>query len=1194
MVERKDVKTFKEKVDDLLSLKSYDNFDLRYELENKLNSELQIDKRGQIKPLKVAPIKTLVERNYASFNAPSWHHDDSSYMLLSLNDYRGSSNLYDALQEVYTDYVLSKLVQLVFGGQSDRDFNVWYILCDYFCALVDSKIDANHVFVNNRDYLSNDKLSKYYNRLKSSLTSKLRFQLEAQLRTKLDSKNAKLQAKLQAKVDAKLHFKNNVERAALMCVYYFYLWADAFVHHTLDDLPYVDDDSDDAFILDKKWFKNISLSFDKFKHAFLSDVQMYLPIYVCKYNSQKRVYIDVDYVNKLAGKRVLSKLQISSYKNDDTRTSLMDSMINVCEPDYLVDKLDMWIKGRERQYFKQVSDEADGYSLYDLMFNCENLSSNDSYHDIDRYFYDYAVDILKVASFDDDSKMSFSFVHLFYIITRSSKFIDSWACGSSYTDDKYWKNIAFYLTHVVFNPKVKYNYSHKYYNINLLLYRLFHIYLQVEAVVLKPSTLRDKIIPSICHVLFDSSSKFRMLVYQLDMMSNEESDNLYSWICKQMSASNFALTDASFVRIEKPMCDGRTKELCDKLAQSANKLLSRDDPLSLMYMTHAWSDRCDLFIDEHVLCTMSEIMTAISAKLSTPLVLKSDQLIQEMVTLCNQDEHFEMDESYMAAIKQLATHSVSTLMGKAGTGKTTFLRYFIHASQLVSFKSLSVVGCAMASTAVDNLAESIYQGLSSNKHITLHFETIAGLMYKSDMKDVLSSCDILLIDEYTMPDEESLAFLLRNTPDTCRVVFIGDDGQLPAFTGTPMVPDLQSLNSNVNLFNEIGDARLLTQHRCSISVSDVVDMLRVDDESHQLSKEQYVAKLKQKIDESDDIIHSSIDRNSTEALCESYESLVSDLIDKHNIKPGLSNISCAVPYNTTRIELNFKISNLFRTLLSKSNMGYKFTSDGIRIPIKVSNKDKNKIKDVINDDYYITQYDRVILTSKFIHLSDDLSDEEVQEYSDDQHGLYTICDPKHELEPDVYRMYNEHLSRNMYLYVQSISVTGGLTHGQQHVAYYTNSINGKDIKIYRLTPSLNPSNYKGDSTVSDDDLQVVLGMINHPDVSIIFTGQSAYSILHHLDLGYASTVHKAQGATYDYVFTLLPSINGNTREFITQNMLYTAFTRPRLKLYIFDHDCSWMDWVYEDDSYAYSDTYLVFELFVDTKYDLHQLSSSNQ
>jgi len=52
-----------------------------------------------------------------------------------------------------------------------------------------------------------------------------------------------------------------------------------------------------------------------------------------------------------------------------------------------------------------------------------------------------------------------------------------------------------------------------------------------------------------------------------------------------------------------------------------------------------------------------------------------------------------------------------------------------------------------------------------------------------------------------------------------------------------------------------------------------------------------------------------------------------------------------------------------------------------------------------------------------------------------------------------------------------------------------------------------------------------------------------------IDFGYAITVHKAQGSDFDHVILVLSEVS----PFITRELLYTAFTRPRTKLHFLIH-----------------------------------------
>ena len=53
-----------------------------------------------------------------------------------------------------------------------------------------------------------------------------------------------------------------------------------------------------------------------------------------------------------------------------------------------------------------------------------------------------------------------------------------------------------------------------------------------------------------------------------------------------------------------------------------------------------------------------------------------------------------------------------------------------------------------------------------------------------------------------------------------------------------------------------------------------------------------------------------------------------------------------------------------------------------------------------------------------------------------------------------------------------------------------------------------------------------------------------------IDFAYAITVHKSQGSDFDYVILVLKDVTS----FITRELIYTALTRAKRKLYILVHE----------------------------------------
>ena len=88
-------------------------------------------------------------------------------------------------------------------------------------------------------------------------------------------------------------------------------------------------------------------------------------------------------------------------------------------------------------------------------------------------------------------------------------------------------------------------------------------------------------------------------------------------------------------------------------------------------------------------------------------------------------------------------------------------------------------------------------------------------------------------------------------------------------------------------------------------------------------------------------------------------------------------------------------------------------------------------------------------------------------------------------------------------------------------------------------------NEEGESTDSSTKYVTLSQLFGHYMSHVI---TSCYP---EIDYGYALTVHKSQGSTYDDVYIEYANILSNTRETEKLKLLYTAITRSSNKLHIF-------------------------------------------
>ncbi|MEM7419357.1 MAG: AAA family ATPase [Pseudomonadota bacterium] len=117
------------------------------------------------------------------------------------------------------------------------------------------------------------------------------------------------------------------------------------------------------------------------------------------------------------------------------------------------------------------------------------------------------------------------------------------------------------------------------------------------------------------------------------------------------------------------------------------------------------------------------------------------------------------------AIQRSAMHGTSVITGGAGTGKTTVLRALLRTYDKLGF---AIQGVAVSGRASERMHEST--GCSSY--------TIAKYLMQDSPKH--GDKYVLVIDEASMLDVQTMFAIVTHLPDTARIVFVGDVQQLPS------------------------------------------------------------------------------------------------------------------------------------------------------------------------------------------------------------------------------------------------------------------------------------------------------------------------------------------------------------------------------------------------------------------------------
>ena len=160
--------------------------------------------------------------------------------------------------------------------------------------------------------------------------------------------------------------------------------------------------------------------------------------------------------------------------------------------------------------------------------------------------------------------------------------------------------------------------------------------------------------------------------------------------------------------------------------------------------------------------------------------------------------------------------------GKAGTGKTTIIK-----EVLKEFKGYHIIGCALSHKAKNVLRKSISSG-----GIKAEFHSVAGMLnmaldletgvfkkiyVQGNKVPPVQKADIIIIDEASMINEETIDYIFSEKRKKCKVIFLGDIGQLPPIRtlGNDYYIDwpVENLNKISPVFESKNKSKLLIRVR---------------------------------------------------------------------------------------------------------------------------------------------------------------------------------------------------------------------------------------------------------------------------------------------------------------------------------------------------------------------------------------------
>ncbi|MGH0653083.1 ATP-dependent DNA helicase, partial [Bacillus paranthracis] len=143
-------------------------------------------------------------------------------------------------------------------------------------------------------------------------------------------------------------------------------------------------------------------------------------------------------------------------------------------------------------------------------------------------------------------------------------------------------------------------------------------------------------------------------------------------------------------------------------------------------------------------------------------------------------------------LKSFIDNRITLLLGRAGTGKTYTLVNLLGRLKPNPNKTLICTYTGKASSRIRELLRE--QDLEGYKPMTIHkacSSNFASKFFRNEYN--ILDCAYLIIDEVSMIPREILAKLLQAVPGHVKIIFAGDDAQLPPVNDTSIIPELEAL-----------------------------------------------------------------------------------------------------------------------------------------------------------------------------------------------------------------------------------------------------------------------------------------------------------------------------------------------------------------------------------------------------------------
>ncbi len=144
-------------------------------------------------------------------------------------------------------------------------------------------------------------------------------------------------------------------------------------------------------------------------------------------------------------------------------------------------------------------------------------------------------------------------------------------------------------------------------------------------------------------------------------------------------------------------------------------------------------------------------------------------------------------------MRSFIDNRITLLLGRAGTGKTYTLVNLLKRLKPDPNKTIVCTYTGKASSRIRELFREYdlqdYKSLTIHKTCSSNFNS---KFFKNEYNII--DCAYLIIDEVSMIPREILAKLLQAVPSHVKIIFAGDDAQLPPVNDTSIIPELEALD----------------------------------------------------------------------------------------------------------------------------------------------------------------------------------------------------------------------------------------------------------------------------------------------------------------------------------------------------------------------------------------------------------------